>query len=270
MTNKLLTHQCAFAIASLLILSCLGACTGPSEEQQASLLAAQQAAADIRSDHQQLFYIGLALFSEQWSENDVVDLGNVLQKNSGLHVVQLVASNSASEPRRYPVANDRAITALVRTAVERARSDDIVFVHISTHGTRGWLQRRLGSGPPMMMSAAQLASLLAPLDRQSTVLVISACYSGSLLPSLEASRRIIIAAARADRSSFGCSPTSRHTYFGEAELQAFAEPDRNLQQIVEDIRAVVASRERQNHYAPSEPQVSVGGNARDLYTAKLF
>jgi hypothetical protein len=87
---------------------------------------------------------------------------------------------------------------------------------------------------------------------------------------LQAPRRIIITAARADRSSFGCSPTSRHTYFGEAELRAFAEPDRNLQQIVEAIRAAVASRERQNHYAPSKPQVSVGSDAGDLYTAKLF
>ena len=260
----------AFAIALLLILSCLGACTGPIEEQQASLLGTQLAAADIRSDRRQLFYIGLALFPEQWSENDVVDLGKILQRNSGLHIVQLIASNSASEPRRYPVADNRAITALIRMATEHARSDDIVFVHISTHGTRGWLERRLSSGPPLMMSATLLASLLAPLDRQSTVIIISACYSGSLVPSLQALRRIIITAARADRSSFGCSPTSRHTYFGEAELQAFAEPDRNLQQIMEDIRAAVASRERQNHYAPSEPQVSVGNDAGDLYTAKLF
>ena len=73
----------AFAIALLLILSCLGACTGPSEERQASLLATQQAAADIRSDRRQLFYIGLALFPEQWSENDVVDFGQVSRRTLG-------------------------------------------------------------------------------------------------------------------------------------------------------------------------------------------
>jgi Peptidase C13 family len=254
----------------LLILPCLCGCTGPSEAQQTALLAAQQAAANTRSDGRQLFYIGLALFPEQWSENDVVDLGNLLQKNHRVHVVQLIASNSASEPRRYPVADDRAIAALVRAAAEHAGSEDIVFVHISTHGNRGSLASQLGRGPPRMITAAQLASQFAPLDRQANVIIISACYSGSLIPSLQAPSRVIITASRADRNSFGCSPSNRHTYFGEAELQAFDESGHSLQQVVEDLRDTVTSMEHQKRLTPSEPQVSVGSNVGELYAAKLF
>ena len=114
----------------LLVLPCVCGCTGPS---------------DMRSDDRQLFYIGLALFPEQWSENDVVDLGNLLQKNHPGHVVELIASNSASEPRRFPVADDRAIAALVRSAAEHAGPDDIVFVHISTHGSSRWLVSSAGA-----------------------------------------------------------------------------------------------------------------------------
>jgi len=240
----------------LLVLPCVCGCTGPS---------------DMRSDDRQLFYIGLALFPEQWSENDVVDLGNLLQKNHRGHVVQLIASNRVNEPRRYPVADDRAIAALVRSAAEHAGPDDIVFVHISTHGSSHWLASQLGGGPLRMITGAQLASQFAPLDRYANVIIIiSACYSGSLIPSLQAPRRIIITAARADRNSFGCSPSRRHTYFGEAELHAFADSGHSLQQIVEDLRDTVASMERQKRLTSSEPQVSVGSDVSKLYVMKAF
>jgi hypothetical protein len=240
----------------LLVLTCVCGCTGSS---------------DMRSDNRQLFYIGLALFPEQWSENDVVDLGNLLQKNRRGHVVQLIASNRVSEPRRYPVADDRAIAALVRSAAEHAGPDDIVFVHISTHGSSHWLASQLGRGPLRMITGAQLASQFAPLDRQANVvIIISACYSGSLIPSLQAPRRIIITAARADRNSFGCSPSRRHTYFGEAELHAFAESGHSLQEVVEDLRDTVASMERQKRLTSSEPQVSVGSDVGKLYVTKTF
>jgi hypothetical protein len=122
-----------------------------------------------------------------------------------------------------------------------------------------------------MITGTRLASQFATLDRQvNMIMVISACYSGSLIPSLQAPRRIIITAARADRNSFGCSPSSRHTYFGEAELHAFAAPRHSLQQIVEDLRDTVASMERRKHLTPSEPQVSVGSDVDKLYVTKPF
>jgi hypothetical protein len=254
----------------LFILSWFGGCAGPSEAEQSALLATQQSAADRPTQRRQLFYIGLALFPQQWSENDVADFGSLLSQNQSFHVVQLIASNTASEPRRYPVADDKAIAALVRTAVEHARSDDIVFVHISTHGNRGSITRQLDGITPKIMTAAQLATYLSPLNERTSIIIVSACYSGSLIPSLQAPRRIIITASRADRSSFGCGPSSRHTYFGEAELRAFAGSGQSLQQIVDDLRETVANKERLTHHTASEPQVWVGGDAADLYAAKLF
>jgi len=43
-----------------------------------------------------------------------------------------------------------------------------------------------------MITGTQLSSQFAPLDRQvNMIMVISACYSGSLIPSLQAPRRIM-------------------------------------------------------------------------------
>ena len=102
------------------------------------------------------------------------------------------------------------------------------------------------------------------------MIIISACYSGSLIGDLRAPDRIIITAARADRSSFGCAPDSRHTFFGDAEMHAFGQQDRSLRQVFAVIRDDVARMESGERYQPSKPQVWVGANMTDLYDAPLF
>jgi hypothetical protein len=132
------------------------------------------------------------------------------------------------------------------------------------------LARKVGNSRPTELSSRELARRLEPLAGHRTVIVVSACYSGSLIHDLRAPERIIITAARADRSSFGCSPDSRHTFFGEAELRAFGAPDRSLHQVFVAIQQEVARMERRERYTPSEPQVSVGSEVADLYRAPLF
>src|SRR5204862_49693 len=50
------------------------------------------------------------------------------------------------------------------------------------------------------------------------VAVVSACYAGGFIPALRAAHTMVIAAARADRASFGCGAESEITYFGHAFL----------------------------------------------------
>ena len=48
-----------------------------------------------------LLYIGLALYSEAWSENDVVELADELSDVTGYRLVPMIASNVAA---RSPMA----------------------------------------------------------------------------------------------------------------------------------------------------------------------
>jgi len=60
----------------------------------------------------------------------------VLRRVSDYDVVSLIASNAIpSLPETYPIADDSAIEALVRTAADAAKDSDLIFVYISTHGT---------------------------------------------------------------------------------------------------------------------------------------
>jgi hypothetical protein len=266
-----LTRSIARIVGLLIAVAWLGGCAGSVSAQQASLLAGQRAAADVPAERKRLFYIGLALYSETWSANDIVELADELRQSADYDVVPLIASNFVeSTPARFPIADDAAIAAMVKTAAERAMPDDIVFVHISTHGARGVLARKIGNNSPTVLPARSLAQQLAPLAGRRTVIVISACYSGSLIADLRSPQRIIVTAARADRSSFGCAAGNRHTWFGEAELHGFAQPGHSLRQVVSGIRDEVARMERERRLTPSEPQVAVGEDVRDLYEAPVF
>jgi hypothetical protein len=236
----------------------------------AVLLALAPAMALGQETGRRLFYIGLALYSEQWSENDVVELGNELHEDSRYQVVPMIASNLHTRAGRFPVGDDATVLSFVRKAAEQATPQDVIFVHISTHGAPHELARRIGEGETTALSSQALARMLAPLAGHPTIIVISACYSGSFIRDLQGARRIILTAARADRSSFGCGAGSRHTFFGEAELEAFGEPDRSLRQVFVAIRRNVAAIERREHFTPSEPQISVGADVWDLYDQPVF
>jgi hypothetical protein len=261
------------SLAILLVCAaCYGGCAPDRPAEQPAVPAAQTAAAASPAARLRLFYIGLALYPEQWSRNDVVDLADTLRSNSALELVPLIASNySDGGPRAYPIADDATIAGLIRTAAERAGPDDVVFVHISTHGGPGVLARQLDDGREDMIGEFRLWQLLAPLGRHRTIIALSACYSGSLIGSLKSPNRVIITAARADRSSFGCAPASRHTFFGDAELRGFGTRGRSLHQAFAIITGEVASMEQAQDYGPpSQPQISVGAGVRELYDSPLF
>jgi Peptidase C13 family len=233
-------------------------------------LALAPAAALGQDAGKRLFYIGLALYSEQWSENDVVELGDKLREDSRYQLVPMIASNLHSHDGRFPIGDDHTILSFVRTAAEQAAPQDLIFVHISTHGAPYELARRIGEGETTALGSRELARMLAPLAGHPTIIVISACYSGSLIRDLREPRRIILTAARADRSSFGCGAGNRHTLFGEAELKAFGEHDRSLREVFAVIRRNVAQMEHRQHFTPSEPQVSVGADVAGLYEEPGF
>jgi hypothetical protein len=244
----------------------LGGCAQP----QTTLLAQQLQSANEPAQGKRLFYIGLGLYSESWSENDVVELADKLRSASQYRVVAMIASNVASAASPFPVADDPTIEALVDAAAQQAGPDDIVFVDISSHGSPRVLARKVGNRPPTALPSRELARKLEPLAGHRTVIVVSACYSGSLIRDLRAPERIIITAARADRSSFGCAPGNRHTFFGDAELHAFGQQDRSLHQVFTAIREDVARMEAESGYQPSEPQVWVGSEVAGLYDAPVF
>lgn len=217
-----------------------------------------------------LWVLGLGLYDESWSEGDVAAAATRLAERApGFQVMPIVLSNGSQH--KFAPPDRAAVDAATAEIARRAGPRDIVLVYVSTHGAPGLLAREADRQEQEPAGVAEVAEWLAPLGRRPTVLVLSACFSGSFIPALRAENRIIFAAARADRTSFGCQAGAEHTVFGQAVLDAFARPGRSLREIVGQVRGEVAAAERQLRVSqPSEPQLSVGAGMRTLYDAPLF
>jgi Peptidase C13 family len=135
----------------------------------------------------------------------------------------------------------------------KAGPGEACLVYVTSHGIRG-------EGVELSFDGAVL--LPGELDRAlaigcgnaPTVAIVSACFSGSFAaPPMERANRIVITAARADRTSFGCSADQTYTYFDRCLL---ANLDRapTWQALFDAARACVEQRERRSRFVSSQPQ----------------
>src|SRR5207248_6004642 len=114
--------------------------------------------------------------------------------------------------------------------------------------------RRGGGG----ITPPRLAQMLSSLGFRNRLLILQACFSGQFVPALKSPGTIVVTAASADRSSFGCQAGNDWTFFGDALVNhAFRQPlplDVQLRRAT----ALIAAAEEREHLLASNPQVSVG------------
>ncbi len=96
-----------------------------------------------------------------------------------------------------------------------------------------------------------------------TIVIISACHAGVFVPALEGPNRMIMAAARSDRSSFGCGGTERYPYYDACILESLPR-SADFLALSRKVKACIERREEEEEAdPPSEPQLSIGEGIRD-------
>ena len=91
-----------------------------------------------------------------------------------------------------------------------------------------------------------------------SVIVMSACFSGQFVAPLMGANRIVMTAARPDRTSFGCGEMDHYTFFDDCFLRALPLAG-DFPSLGGLVQQCVAQREVEvKATPPSEPQVSVG------------
>jgi hypothetical protein len=99
-----------------------------------------------------------------------------------------------------------------------------------------------------------------------SVIVMSSCFSGIFVPALMGPNRIVMSAARPDRTSFGCGNDTRYTFFDQCFLQSIPQSG-DFPGVADKVRQCVAVREQKEGMTPpSEPQVAVGDKV--VYTLR--
>jgi hypothetical protein len=128
------------------------------------------------------------------------------------------------------------------------------LIYFSSHGAPSGVVVGQQILPPGVLEAM----LDQACGTRPTVAIISACFSGVFVPALAANNRMVLTAARPDRTSFGCGESDRYPYFDDCFLRSFAQAH-DFPQLGRMVQACVAAKEIETHMSPpSEPQLWIG------------
>ena len=147
-----------------------------------------------------------------------------------------------------------------------AQNPDGCLFYVSSHGAPTGVLVDQTILPPSILGAI----LNRTCGARPTVVVISACFSGVFIPALAEPNRMILTAARPDRTSFGCGEADRYPYFDDCFLQSTPQA-RDFPALALAVRACVAAREqKEGMKPPSEPQVFIGPQLRPMLPLYAF
>jgi hypothetical protein len=145
--------------------------------------------------------------------------------------------------------------------------NDVLFLILTSHGSRAGLVVKAGR-VIQMLTPSNLADMLARTGVRHKVVVISACHSGVFIPRLANPDTLVITAADADRSSFGCRDKATWTYFGDAFFNVALRQAKSLKEAFVVAGALVRKRELRERYVPSNPKMAGGANVQPLLIAR--
>jgi peptidase C13-like protein len=137
---------------------------------------------------------------------------------------------------------------------------DTLFLFLTSHGRKNRFAVEM---PGFAFDDLTPAGLKAMLDRariKNRVVVISACHSGSFIPTLASPTTLVIAAAHADRTSFGCEDRREWTYFGDAFFNRALRQERSFERAFQLARRTIGRWEARERLTRSLPQIA-GGEA---------
>lgn len=162
-------------------------------------------------------------------------------------------------PNRYPATHPlHSDAASIRDKLWELsnRAHGGCFLYFSSHGSPSGLV--LGEN---ILTPVKLDSMVSDAcEDRPTIVVISACFSGVFLRALETPNRMILTAARRDRTSFGCGGTSKCPYFDACFLASMADSN-DFRGLAIRARRCVARTERATGMSPpSEPQIFIGSD----------
>ncbi len=217
-----------------------------------------------------------ALAPERWGEPDVfaLALGGTAEQSVFLTEVESVSAildaqygagartlrlaNSHDHPTRYPMANRANLARALNEIGARQGPEDVAFLFLASHGHEDLFSLAFPEAGTSDLMAADFLQMLEDSGIGPAVIVVSACFSGSFIDDIEAPDRLVITAARGDRSSFGCRDGAEWTEFGQSffdrALRIEPDPRKAFPLAVED----VARKEAADGLTPSLPQISEG------------
>lgn len=179
-------------------------------------------------------------------------------------------SNSQRSLDEHPMATRTSIQAAITKIAERMdKEKDIFFLYITSHGSKNKTISLNHNGLALAdIDAKWLGDLLRATGIRHRVVVLSACFSGGFIDDIGDENTLVMTAASAKKTSFGCADDSLFTYFGKAYFKESLKPGVDFEQAFYQARSLVEEWEAAQKITPSEPQIRA--NARINEYIKLW
>ena len=208
-----------------------------------------------------LYFVGFAPYASQdvfMKEMNSVE-GLLRERfDTGGRSVTLV--NHASLAGKAPIASLTSLRRALRAVGERIDpAEDIVLLHITTHGSE--THQLSAEFWPLRLAQIGPADLRAALDDAGIkwrIVVVSACYSGGFIEVLRDPNTMVMTAADAKHTSFGCGDDSEYTYFSRAFFDEALRKTRSFADAFALARTWIRARELKEGLDPSNPQMFMG------------
>jgi len=239
-------------------------------EAQSGLLARQAAALKRgRPGVVELYAITFAPYGEEEVfRRESALVSRVMQERFDAAGRSLQLVNHPATARELPWATPLNLKRAIEQVAQRMnRDEDVLFIHLTSHGARdGQLAASL---PPLQVEELQPQQLKAWLDEAGVrwrVLSVSACYSGSWIDPLADDGTLVMTAADAQHTSYGCGRLSDLTFFGRAMYEEQLRlHTRSFEAAHQAARGVIERREQQagKDDGYSNPQLRLGPGLRE-------
>ncbi|MDB5875419.1 MAG: putative rane protein [Ramlibacter sp.] len=180
-------------------------------------------------------------------------------------------ANHATTAQTHPWATlanlERAIDAL---GARMDRDNDVLVVYLTSHGASDF--KLAAANDPLSVDPISPGELRQALDKagiRNRVIAISACFSGGWLGPLAGDSTLVMTAADATHTSYGCGKLSELTFFGRALFDEQLRKTHSFEQAFAAAVPVIQQREVEAGKSDgfSNPQISVGERIRPLLKA---
>ena len=185
--------------------------------QPALLQAAFARLARQRKGSTDIYAIGIA----GWSEQDVfvkeVDGAfAALERSLPIKDRTLRLVNNPATVETVPLASRRNFAAAARGRRAMDKNEDVLLLFMTSHGNAGGIALQLPGGRSTVLAGAEVRTTLDGEGIRNRVVIVSACYGGVFVEPLANDDTIVLTAADARSTSFGCAAGRDWTYFGDA------------------------------------------------------
>ena len=227
------------------------------------------------------YVLSVSLWNEPVFENEAKEAANVLARryDAADRTIVLSAGKGQGIARAFPVFSPSNFNAVLGRFGKLADpNEDLVVVFVTSHGSPDGTvaiqeKGRMAGG----MRAPHLRQSLQQAGIKTKLLFVSACFSGNYILPFSNDDTVILTAAAADKTSFGCEPSRDWTYFGDAMFNHALRGGEGIMDAFNMARGIItkweddlhaqwqakpaAQRAKEQEPQPSNPQQNAGDHA---------